>query len=90
MGVLKGCPNNPAPNYELRTTVVPNLLDENDLLEMAQILEGADQFVLQQFQPLPTIIDPKLQATKPFSREQIEATAALCRRYVERVILRGF
>ena len=84
----------PAPGYELRTTVVPTLLDENDLIVIARELEGVSRLVLQQFQPLPaprpTLIDANLQEAKPYPKEQIEEIAAQCRRYVEKVILRGF
>ena len=82
--------NNPALNYELRTTVIPTLLDENDLLEMAQILGGASHLVLQQFQPLPTLLDQSLQDVKPYPKEKIEKVASFCRQFVGRVTLRGF
>jgi pyruvate formate lyase activating enzyme len=38
-------------DYEFRTTVVPDLLDENDILEIAEYLKGAKRYYLQQFRP---------------------------------------
>ena len=38
-------------SYEFRTTVVPGLHSEGDLLEIAKLVDGADAFYLQQFRP---------------------------------------
>ncbi len=37
--------------YELRTTVVPGLIDESDLIALGRWLEGGHRYVLQQFRP---------------------------------------
>ena len=76
--------------YEFRTTVVPTMLDGEDLLEIASILEGSRLLVFQQFKPLPTILDKSLQLKKSYSRETIEQVVSLCRNYVQNVTMRGF
>jgi pyruvate formate lyase activating enzyme len=38
-------------DYEFRTTVVPGLLDGDDLEEIAQTLAGSKRFVIQRFRP---------------------------------------
>ena len=35
--------------YEFKTTIVPSLLNKNDIIEIAEWLKGADQYYLQQF-----------------------------------------
>ncbi|MGC9048968.1 MAG: anaerobic ribonucleoside-triphosphate reductase activating protein [Patescibacteria group bacterium] len=37
------------PDYEFRTTVVPGVLNENDILEIAEYIKGAKRYYLQQF-----------------------------------------
>ena len=76
--------------YEFRTTVVPGLLEEGDPVKIAKILEGSQRYVLQQFQPVETVLDEKLTVQKPFTREEVERAAQMCRPYVETVLLRGF
>jgi pyruvate formate lyase activating enzyme len=76
--------------HEFRTTVVPGLLDENDILSIAKRLAGCRKYVLQQFRPQDSMIDPSLISVKPYSRESIEMLADSCREYIEDVQLRGF
>ncbi len=76
--------------YEFRTTAVPGLLQKGDLPEIAKILQGSRQYVLQQFQPAATLLDENLTALKPFTREEALEIAAECRFFVDTVLLRGF
>lgn len=75
---------------EFRTTVVPGLLDENDILRIAKRLAGCRKYVLQQFRPQDSIIDRSLISVKPYSRESIDRLANSCRQYIEIVQLRGY
>ncbi|MCL5262212.1 MAG: hypothetical protein M1586_02900 [Patescibacteria group bacterium] len=38
------------PDYEFRTTVVPGLVLEEDILEIAEMIRGAKRYYLQPFQ----------------------------------------
>ena len=62
--------------YELRTTVVPGLLEAEDLMALGEWMEGAPRFFLQQFRP-GRCLDPlfsDLRAYPPeFLRRQAEA-----------------
>jgi pyruvate formate lyase activating enzyme len=66
--------------YELRTTVVPALLDEGDLLALGEWLEGNHRYVLQQFRP-GKCLDPlfcDLHAYPPeFLRAQADVLSGL-------------
>ncbi|RJX26237.1 MAG: anaerobic ribonucleoside-triphosphate reductase activating protein [Dethiobacter sp.] len=75
---------------EFRTTVIPGLLKEEDIFSIAEEIAGCRRYVLQQFHPKQTMIDPELLSFKPFSREKVAEIACSCREYVEKVQLRGF
>jgi pyruvate formate lyase activating enzyme len=74
--------------YEFRTTVVPGLLDEEDVEEIARWIAGAERYVLQQFRPLHTL-DPALEALSPYPVERLRAMARRAGRWVTQVAVRG-
>lgn len=57
-------------DHEFRTTVVPGLLDGDDLEEIAQTLAGSKRFVIQQFRPGRTL-DPEFMDVKPYSENDL-------------------
>lgn len=75
-------------DYEFRTTVVPGLLVERDVEEIARWIEGAKRYVLQQFRPQGTL-DPGLETVAPYPRECLQQMAARAEQWVEHVSLRG-
>lgn len=74
--------------YEFRTTVVPGLLNENDVASIAQWIAGADQYALQQFRPVNTIA-PTLEQSPPYPAEMLQAMTERAGRWVSRVVVRG-
>lgn len=75
-------------DYEFRTTVVPELLREQDILQISRIISGANLYVLQQFSPKDTL-DPALAELKPYSQEKLKKFAQICGEYVKKCIVRG-
>jgi pyruvate formate lyase activating enzyme len=61
LGLLQGS----AVRYELRTTFVPGLLDEDALVAIGKWLRGPHRFVLQQFRPGKTL-DPQFRNLPPY------------------------
>jgi pyruvate formate lyase activating enzyme len=57
-------------DHEFRTTVVPGLLDGNDLEEIAMTLAGSRLYVLQQFRPGKTLC-PDFKDVKPYSEAEM-------------------
>ncbi len=51
-----------APDYEFRTTFVPNLLKKEDIVEIAKWLDGAKRFYLQEFKNETPLIFFKLNS----------------------------
>jgi pyruvate formate lyase activating enzyme len=75
-------------SHEFRTTVVPGLLIEEDIEEIARWIAGAERYVLQQFRPLGTL-DPALEKVPPYPIERLRAMAQDAGRWVAQVTMRG-
>lgn len=57
-------------DYEFRTTVVPFLLEKEDILKIARWLSPARKYYLQNFRPEKTV-DPKFEKIKPYPQEYL-------------------
>lgn len=64
-----------ASRYEFRTTVHPLLHSREDLFEIAEEIEGARAWHLQQFHPVDPL-DPELRETPPYDAAFFEDIAA--------------
>lgn len=56
--------------HEFRTTVVPGLVDRQDVLAIAKEIQGAKDYVLQQFNPRQTL-SKDLSLVQPYSSETL-------------------
>ena len=75
--------------YEFRTTVVPTLLDVNDIEVIARWIAGPSLYFLQQFQP-DRCLDPHLERVEPYSALEMKEMVAAARPYLGDVQLRGW
>lgn len=75
-------------DYEFRTTVVPTLLNEDDIKDMSESIAGAKKYVLQQFIP-DRVRNKGLREVKPFSKENLEKMLNLAKRNIDNVHLRS-
>ena len=73
---------------EFRTTVVPGLLVEEDVEEVARWIAGAERYVLQQFRPLGTL-DPALEKVSPYPLERLREMAKRAGQWVAQAMVRG-
>jgi pyruvate formate lyase activating enzyme len=78
-----------APAYEFRTTFVPNLLKKEDIVEIAQWLNGAERFYLQQFKYNPPLVSSKLDSVAPYSKEYLGETLRAIQPFFKTCSLRG-
>lgn len=79
-------------DYEFRTTAVPERLEEQDLLAIGSWLAQPPRprrWVLQQFRPTASIIDPCLREARPYPPEILERVAAQMAPYFEEVKVRS-
>ena len=75
-------------DYEFRTTVIPTLLNSDDILDIARSIEGAKKYVLQQFVAEHTF-SKQLRSIKPYNKEKIEAMIRAGSKHVEKMFARG-
>lgn len=73
--------------YEFRTTVVPELVNEEDVTCIGELLKGAKTHVFQQFVPQDTL-DKKFESLKPYAAETIEGFAEVMHKFTENTLLR--
>ncbi len=74
--------------YEFRTTCVPGMVGEQDLLVIARLIAGAPAYYLQQFLPVH-VSEPALADRPPFPWEVLERYAELVRPLVPGVEVRN-
>lgn len=56
--------------HEVRITVAPNIIDEEDVHSLVHVLEGVDKVFLQPFNPKDTL-DPAYRSLLPPTREEL-------------------
>ncbi|MBD3414314.1 MAG: anaerobic ribonucleoside-triphosphate reductase activating protein [Candidatus Aminicenantes bacterium] len=71
-----------------RTTVVPGLIEEQDIKEIIRMLKGNSCFQLQQFSPKKTL-DESYQKRKPFPKEKIQQFGNMAKKYFAEFKLEG-
>lgn len=71
-----------------RTTVVPGLVEGEDIREIARLLKGAQVFQIQRFVPKNTL-DKDFESIKPFSIEEVKSFAELAKPYFSEVRIEG-
>lgn len=79
---------NSGVDHEFRTTLVPDLVGEDELRKIGPELEGAKCVALQNFQP-DNCLDSSLHNVMPYSPEEMDKMGAIMREYVDNVIVRG-
>jgi len=75
-------------SFELRTTVVPGLLEPDDLHRLAEWMRGAPRLVLQQFRPGKTL-DPVYQDVLPYPPQFLRELAATLTGFFGECTVRG-
>ena len=73
---------------EFRTTVVPGLVEQDDILAIVRRIRGARRYALQQFET-KNLLDPSLAALAPLSPDVLRRWAELARPFVAEVVVRG-
>jgi pyruvate formate lyase activating enzyme len=73
--------------YEFRNTVVPGIVEEDDVAKIGELVKGARRFAFQQFIP-EDALDERLRRIQPYSPEIIRRFSEIMKKYVNEVILR--
>lgn len=69
--------------YEFRTTVVPGLLNKDDIGEMGKIIKGANKWYLQNFKSDIDLVGRDLEHRVPYNARQMNEMAEVGREYVK-------
>ena len=69
--------------YEFRTTMVPDLLDKDDISEMGKIISGADLWYLQNFKSQSDLVNQEFKGKVPYNARQMDEMAEIGRKYVK-------
>ena len=75
-------------DYEFRTTVVPTLLNSDDIRDISKSLSGARKYVFQQFVPDHARLE-RLRKVEPFDNESLDTFYVLAKDKIKNVIIRG-
>ncbi|MCW4010652.1 MAG: anaerobic ribonucleoside-triphosphate reductase activating protein [Candidatus Bathyarchaeota archaeon] len=73
--------------YEFRTTLVPDLVNAEDVACIGEMVKGASTVALQQFVPEDTL-DKSFQALRPYAPEDIKGFAETLHKYAQNIVLR--
>ncbi len=77
-----------APDYEFRTTIVKEMLGEEDIMAIGEWIKGSKRYVLQQFKPHKPL-DPKCMECHGYTNEEMESFAEKIRSYFDEVLVRA-
>jgi pyruvate formate lyase activating enzyme len=80
---------NSSKEYEFKTTIIPNLLDKNDLIGIAKWIKGADRFYLQQFKNEIPLLSKEFEMIKPYSIEYLNEINKEIKPYFKKCSIRG-
>jgi len=73
--------------HEFRTTVVPGLVDADDIPRIGELVKGAKTFAFQQFISGDTL-DKTFKTIKPYTKETIIGFGETMKKYVENITFR--
>lgn len=77
-------------DYEFRTTIVPAIHTPKDIEQICKyLIKGAKKYVIQNFRPCDTLINPKFKELKPFTLSEFEAFVKAAEPYVQTVKFRN-
>jgi pyruvate formate lyase activating enzyme len=73
--------------YEFRTTIVESQLEENDILKIADMISGANKYILQKFVPTKTL-ESRFLKEKSYSDEKLQEIKSHLEQQITSVIIR--
>ncbi len=75
--------------FEIRTTVVPTIVDEAEIVEIAKILAdfGVKRYVLQQFRN-ENVLDERFKQIEPYPKDYLIKLGKVAKMFVPKVIVR--
>ena len=59
-------------DYEFRTTVLPKILKEKDIIKISDWIKGSKKYYLQQFKSFEGMLNPKLKKEKKYTEKKLK------------------
>jgi pyruvate formate lyase activating enzyme len=72
--------------YEFKLTLVPGLVNKEDISKIGELVKGAKKITLQQFRPLKSL-DKSYESKVPYGKDDILQMAKVLEEYVDEVNL---
>ena len=69
--------------YEFRTTVVPDLIQKEDIKKMGEQINGGDRWFLQKFKSDGALVNKSFQEAEVYSDEDMEELRKIASKYVK-------
>jgi len=74
--------------HEFRTTVVPGLINKDDIAAMGEIIKGADKWYLQNFKSNVALVGRELEDRVPYNARQMKAMAEIGKKFAKKCEVR--
>ncbi len=74
--------------YEFRTTIVREFHSPQDIVDMASLIRGADQYFLQRFQPGHELVNQEFRGKTAYHESELRKIAERCQAFVTRCEVR--
>jgi len=68
--------------YEFRTTIMPDLLDKDDIEEIAKIIEGAQRWYLQNFKSNLDLVNMEFKGKKAYNNKRMNILRDIALKYI--------
>jgi pyruvate formate lyase activating enzyme len=69
--------------YEFRSTLLPELHSQKDLIKMSKLIKGAEKYFLQKFIPSGNLNNQEFNKLKPYTDAKMKELAELSGKYVK-------
>ncbi len=76
-------------DYEFRATVVPGIIELEDIPKMGKLVEGAKKFVFQQFVSGLPVVSKEFESKSPYPLETLKEMKKEMEKFVEKVKIRA-
>ncbi len=76
-------------DYEFRSTVVPKIIELEDMHKIGELIKGAKAYYLQQFVNDVPLLNPEFEKIAPYPKEKLQEMAEIMKKYVKKVGIRG-
>lgn len=76
-------------DYEFRTTVVPTIIELEDMHKIGKLIKGAKAYYLQQFVNDVPLLNPEFEKISPYPKETLQEMADIIKPYVKKVGIRA-